>query len=83
MASSDLRWATATAPFAELLRRSPHLSETTWRDVLRLAEAAKGDDPHRAELCELVARAAALASGLDAIVVPVPDPVRVSGTARR
>jgi Ca-activated chloride channel family protein len=54
--SPDVRFATAVAGFAELLRGSPHLSGFTYDDVLALAGPARGDDPfgERSEFLNLV-----------------------------
>lgn len=55
-AAPDVRFATAVAGFAELLRGSPHLSGFTYDDVLALAGPARGDDPfgERSEFLNLV-----------------------------
>jgi Ca-activated chloride channel family protein len=55
-ATADVRFATAVAGFAELLRGSPHLSGFTYDDVLTLAGPARGDDPfgERSEFLNLV-----------------------------
>jgi Ca-activated chloride channel homolog len=55
-APADVRFATAVAGFAELLRGSPHLSGFTYDDVLALAGPARGDDPfgERSEFLNLV-----------------------------
>jgi Ca-activated chloride channel family protein len=55
-ASADVRFSTAVAGFAELLRGSPHLTGFTYDDVLALAGPARGDDPfgERSEFLNLV-----------------------------
>lgn len=55
-ATPDVRFATAVAGFAELLRGSPHLSGFTYDDVVALAGPARGDDPfgERSEFLNLV-----------------------------
>ncbi len=55
-APTDVRFVTAVAGFAELLRGSPHLSGFTYDDVLALAGPARGDDPfgERSEFLNLV-----------------------------
>jgi len=55
-AAPDVRFATAVAGFAELLRGSPHLSGFTYDDVLALAGPARGEDPfgERSEFLNLV-----------------------------
>jgi hypothetical protein len=65
-ASPALRWATAAATFAEVLRDAPVEAETGWSEVLRLVdEAIDGDrDDHR-EMRALVVRAATLSGGHD------------------
>lgn len=60
-ASPALRWASATATFAEVLRGSPVEAETGWGDVLRLVDGALDRDRgDQAEMRDLVLRAAAL-----------------------
>ena len=53
---ADVRFSTAVAGFAELLRGSHHLSGFTYDDVLALAGPARGDDPfgERSEFLNLV-----------------------------
>jgi len=55
-APADVRFATAVAGFAELLRGSPHVGTFGYDDVLRLAVPARGDDPfgQRSEFVSLV-----------------------------
>jgi Ca-activated chloride channel family protein len=61
----DARFATSVAAFGELLRGGRHLGSFSYDDVLRIASAARGDDPfgYRSELLQLV-RAAKTASAL-------------------
>jgi Ca-activated chloride channel family protein len=57
-----LTFASAVAAFGMLLRDSPFKADATWSDVLRLAQAGRGEDPegYRAEFVRLVDLAAAL-----------------------
>ncbi|MFO1058484.1 MAG: von Willebrand factor type A domain-containing protein [Dongiaceae bacterium] len=63
----DARFATAVAAFGELLRGGRHTGSFGYDDVLKIALAARGDDPfgYRAGFVRLV-RAARTASGLPA-----------------
>jgi len=58
----NLQFASAVAAFGMLLRDSPFKADATWADVVRLAQAGRGDDPegYRAEFVRLVELAAAL-----------------------
>ncbi len=61
---ADFRTAAAAAAgFGMLLRRSPWLGQCNWSLIARLAESGRSTDPsgQRAELCDLIARARALA----------------------
>ncbi|NQT38362.1 MAG: VWA domain-containing protein [Planctomycetes bacterium] len=62
-ASPDLQFAAAVAGFGMLLHDSLHKGNTTFKMVVELANAGKGDDPHgyRSELVRLVNLAQALA----------------------
>lgn len=53
-ASPDFRFSAAVAAFGQILRCSPHRGNITWDDVERIAEAARGSDPQRAEFLELI-----------------------------
>lgn len=55
-ADADARFATAVAGFAEILRGGRWTGRFTLDDVLRLASAARGDDPfgYRADFLQLV-----------------------------
>jgi Ca-activated chloride channel family protein len=61
----EARFATAVAAFGDLLRGGRYLGTFSYDDVLRLATAARGDDPfgYRSEFLQLV-RAAKTASAL-------------------
>ena len=54
--SGDLSFAAAVAEFGMILRDSPHRGSATFGQVIALAEAGRGKDPHgdRAEFIELV-----------------------------
>ncbi len=56
---SDVRFSTAVAGFAQLLRGGSYTGGLTYDDVIREAQAAKGDDRsgRRAEFIELVRKA--------------------------
>jgi Ca-activated chloride channel family protein len=56
MVDSDLRFAAAVASFGMLLRESPHRGQSSFDDVLEMAQAARGEDPFgfRSEFCDLV-----------------------------
>jgi Ca-activated chloride channel family protein len=55
-APREARFATAVAGFGELLRGGQHNGRFTYDDVLRLASAARGEDPfgYRSEFLQLV-----------------------------
>ena len=61
----DARFATGVAAFGEILRGGRHTGQFGYDDVLRVASAARGDDPYgyRSEFLQLV-RAARTASML-------------------
>nr|WP_035645800.1 VWA domain-containing protein [Bradyrhizobium sp. ORS 285] len=61
----DARFATGVAAFGEILRGGKHTGQFGYDDVLRIASAARGDDPYayRAEFLQLV-RAAKTASAM-------------------
>ena len=61
----DARFATSVAAFGEILRGGKHTGLFGFDDVLRVASAARGDDPYgyRAEFLQLV-RAAKTASAM-------------------
>ena len=58
----NLTFASAVAAFGMLLRDSPFKADASWADVIRLAQAGRGEDPegYRAEFVRLVELAAAL-----------------------
>ena len=64
-ASTDARFAISVAAFGEILRGGRHTGRFGYDDVLRIASAARGEDPHgyRTEFLQLV-RAAKTASTL-------------------
>jgi Ca-activated chloride channel family protein len=55
----DVRFSTAVAGFAQLLRGGRYTGSLTYQDVLREAQAARGEDAYgyRAEFVQLVRRA--------------------------
>jgi len=55
-APNEARFATAVAAFGEILRGGRHIGTFTYDDVLRIASAARGDDPfgYRSEFLQLV-----------------------------
>jgi Ca-activated chloride channel family protein len=61
----DARFATSVAAFGEILRGGRHTGQFGYDDVLRIAAAARGDDPYgyRSEFLQLV-RAAKTASAM-------------------
>jgi Ca-activated chloride channel family protein len=61
-ADHDLRFAAAVAGFGMQLRRSEYAGSWSLRDVLKVAEDAKGEDEYglRAEFVELVSKASEL-----------------------
>jgi Ca-activated chloride channel family protein len=65
-ASRDLRFASAVAAFALLLRNSDHKGEASYDMVLALARDARGEDPegYRGEFISMVERARTL-SGME------------------
>jgi len=62
-ASEDMRFASAVAEFALLLRDSEHKGHASWEQVLSLARGARGDDEqgYRGEFVGLVETARTLA----------------------
>jgi len=62
-ASEDLRFASAVAEFAMLLRDSEHRGQANWEQALSLARGARGDDEqgYRGEFIGLVETARTLA----------------------
>jgi len=67
-APNEARFATGVAAFGEILRGGRHTGTFTYDDVLRIATAARGDDPfgYRSEFLQLV-RAARTASAMPAL----------------
>jgi Ca-activated chloride channel family protein len=63
-ASEDMRFASAVAAFALLLRDSEHRGQASYDQVLTLARGARGDDPqgYRGEFLGLVESARALSA---------------------
>jgi Ca-activated chloride channel homolog len=61
----DVRFSTAVAGFAQLLRGGRYTGSLTFEDVLREAQASRGEDPYgyRAEFVQLVRRAIQAQSG--------------------
>jgi len=66
-ASADLRFASAVAAFALLLRNSEFKGGATYDLVMALARDARGDDPegYRAEFITMIERARALSGASD------------------
>ena len=64
-APAEARFATAVAAFGEILRGGRYIGAFAYDDVLRIASAARGDDPfgYRSEFLQLV-RAAKTASAM-------------------
>ena len=64
-APPDARFAIGVAAFGEILRGGRHVGQFSYDDVLRVAAAARGEDPYgyRSEFLQLV-RAAKTASAL-------------------
>jgi Ca-activated chloride channel family protein len=65
----DARFATGVAAFGEILRGGKHTGQFGYDDVLRIASAARGDDPYgyRSEFLQLV-RAAKTASAMQPLL---------------
>ena len=65
--SEDLRFASAVAEFALLLRQSEHRGSASYEQVLALARGARGDDPegYRGEFIGMVETARTLSSGTE------------------
>ncbi|MEB3225584.1 MAG: YfbK domain-containing protein [Synechococcus sp.] len=61
-ASPDFRFAAAVAEFGMLLRDSPYRGESSFDQVLAIAQGSKGADPegYRSEFIQLVKTAQAL-----------------------
>ena len=66
-ASADLRFALSVAAYGQLLSGSSHSGDIGWDEVRRLAESARGRDPHgyRAEFLQLDNKASALVPAVD------------------
>jgi Ca-activated chloride channel homolog len=67
-ASEDMRFASAVAEFALLLRESEHKGRASYDQVLALARGARGEDPqgYRVEFIGMVETARALGGGAPA-----------------
>jgi Ca-activated chloride channel family protein len=65
-ASEDMRFASAVAEFAMLLRESEHRGQASWEQVLSLARAGRGEDEqgYRGEFIGLVETARTLVGGV-------------------
>jgi Ca-activated chloride channel family protein len=65
-ASEDMRWASAVAEVAMLLRQSEHRGRASWDQVLTLARGARGADEqgYRGEFIGLVETARTLSEGV-------------------
>jgi Ca-activated chloride channel homolog len=75
--SESMRFASAVAGFGMLLRESPNAGSLTWRDVITLAQGARGRDAdgYRAEFVRLAETAASL-RGSVAVQPDQPEWVR-------
>lgn len=62
-APADVRFASAVAAFAEILRRSPHAKDWKLGDVERIARTAAANRGDQQELISIVRRADALGGG--------------------
>jgi Ca-activated chloride channel family protein len=64
-ASEDMRFASAVAEFAMLLRDSEHKGRASWEQALSLARSARGDDEqgYRGEFIGLIETARTLTAG--------------------
>lgn len=64
LASQNILWAAAVAEFGMLLRNSAHKGQSSWTQLLELAEANLGADPggYRNEMIGLIRKAEGLAS---------------------
>jgi Ca-activated chloride channel family protein len=63
--SSNFRFAAAVAEFGMLLRASPHRGQASFEQVRKLAEGARGEDPHgeKGQFLDMVRAGARLKSG--------------------
>lgn len=63
-ASEDMRFRTAVAAYGQKLRGSRYLADTSWQQIARWGEQAKGTDPqgYRAEFVRLVGLAQGLSN---------------------
>ncbi|MBI1212689.1 MAG: DUF3520 domain-containing protein [Alphaproteobacteria bacterium] len=61
-APADIRFAAAVAGFSQLLRGDPYLKDFGFKDVIELANGARGEDPfgYRTEFVQLVRAAESL-----------------------
>lgn len=86
--SRETDWATAVATFGQLLKGGQYTGSMTYDDVLKLAQASKGDDPfgYRAEFITLIYKAKTAAAmqsqggglpyqGVPGQPVPIPVPM--------
>lgn len=88
---SETNWAVAVASFGQILKGGTYTGKMTYDDVIKLAEANKGQDPfgYRAEFINLVRKAKSAAS-LEAqpaqsgglVVMPQPAPVPITPDGR-
>ncbi len=69
-ASADFRFAAALAGFGMMLRNSEHKGGLTWKATHELAATSAGGSPRRRALVDLIARAAKLSGG-DQAVTPI------------
>jgi len=74
-AVDDVRFAVAVAGFAQKLKRSDFVSETSWSTIRDLAQRARGADEagYRAEFLQLVDAAAALSPGGEDVTCAMVD----------
>lgn len=65
-ADNNTKWAVAVASFAELLKGGKYAGNMTYQDVIKVAQSAKGSDPHgiNDEFIELVKIADSLSDKL-------------------
>jgi Ca-activated chloride channel family protein len=77
--SESMRFSSAVAGFGMLLRHSPNAGQLSWRDVIALANGARGadEDGYRAEFVRLAETAASLTG-----VVAAQDDRRQEGPVR-
>ena len=75
-ASVNLRFSAAAAGFAEILRGSKYIGDTSFDDIVNLASGARGEDSlgYRSEFLQLVRLADGLTQSTHCLLYTSPSP---------